>query len=201
MIDHLLLVAAREFRQIAGTRGFWITLLILPLAIAAGPIIGRFLDKSDTQRVMLIDRSGREAAAIRRRIELEHQRDVLAALSRYAERHHLDAADPQALWAQHGRWYADADVAQFIAAGGAQPALARMKRVAKPDTPAFDPPDAATMLVPTPPAIAAAPPAQLDALLKPYLHPADKNAKPISRAAGWAFGCGRTAAPRPIWSS
>ena len=28
-----LLVAAREFRQVVSTRGFWVTLLVVPLAI------------------------------------------------------------------------------------------------------------------------------------------------------------------------
>ena len=37
MFQHILLVAAREFRQIAMTRSFWITLLILPAAFAVGP--------------------------------------------------------------------------------------------------------------------------------------------------------------------
>ena len=30
----VLLVAAREVRQVLGTRGFWVMLLIVPLAIA-----------------------------------------------------------------------------------------------------------------------------------------------------------------------
>ena len=34
-MKNILLVAAREFRQIAGMRSFWLTLLILPLAIVA----------------------------------------------------------------------------------------------------------------------------------------------------------------------
>ncbi len=44
MIGRILLVATREFRQIAATRSFWVTLLILPLAFAIGPIASRFLD-------------------------------------------------------------------------------------------------------------------------------------------------------------
>jgi len=186
-LNHFLLVAAREFRQIAGTKGFWITLLILPIAIAAGPIVGRFIDKSDTQRLMLIDRSGREAGAIRQQFDLDHQRAVLSALSRYTERHHLERADPQALWAQHGRWYSDADVARFVGAGGAPAALARIKRVAAADTPAFDPPKPHTEVVPVPAGIAAAPPERIDALLQPYLHPGEKGGDKKAKALDGAL--------------
>ena len=44
MIGRILLVAAREYRQIAATRSFWVTLLILPLAFAIGPVASRFMN-------------------------------------------------------------------------------------------------------------------------------------------------------------
>jgi len=34
-MKNILIVAAREFRQIASMRSFWLTLLIMPLSIAA----------------------------------------------------------------------------------------------------------------------------------------------------------------------
>lgn len=102
MINRVLLVAAREFRQIASTRSFWVTLLILPLAFAIGPFAAQFLDKSNTDRVMLIDRTGGSVAkAVADRVALDQQRRVLTALSRYVERHHLERADPAAPWASH----------------------------------------------------------------------------------------------------
>ncbi len=55
MIQHILLVAAREFRQIAATRSFWLTLLILPVALAIGAVAPRLMEDSDTERVVLID--------------------------------------------------------------------------------------------------------------------------------------------------
>jgi ABC-2 type transport system permease protein len=201
MIDHLWLVAAREFRQIAGTKGFWITLLILPLAIAAGPIVSRFIDKSDTQRVMLVDRSGREEGAIRRQLDLDHARDVLGALGRYAARHHLETADRFAPWAQNSRWYSDADAARFIASGGAAPALARMKRVAAADTPAFEEPKRKVVLVPVPPVVASGSPARLDALLQPLLHPADKDAQALDAALYVPADFGRGGTGVRLWAN
>jgi len=118
-MKNILLVAAREFRQIAGMRSFWLTLLILPLCFAAGPLAQRFIDKDEPDQVMVIDRTGGgEARAVQQRFEIDRGRDVLTELSRYVQRHHLEAADPSALWAQHDRWYSDADVARFAASAG-----------------------------------------------------------------------------------
>lgn len=173
MMNHILLVAAREFRQIAATRSFWVTLLILPLAFAIGPVASRFLDKSDTQRVMLIDRSGGTTAqAIAARIELDEQRRVLTQLSRFVEANRLDAVDPAAPWARHDRWYSDADVAAFVAAGGVEGALAKI-RAKGGEVPTFDAPDPLYSIVPVPAAVAAAPPERVGTALDPLLRPAE----------------------------
>ncbi|HEX8840970.1 MAG TPA: ABC transporter permease [Sphingomicrobium sp.] len=179
-MNNILLVAAREFRQIAGMRSFWLTLLILPLAFAIGPLTQRFLDKNEPSRVMIIDRTGGNVArAIEQRFTIEHNRDLLTNLSRYVQRHHLEKADPQAPWAQHDRWYSDADVAAFVASGGADSAKAKLERVAPKGTPEFDAGKADYDVVAVPSAIAAAPDARLDAALKPVLKPTAKDSKPV----------------------
>lgn len=201
MMQHLLLIAIREFRQITATKGFWITLLILPLAVAVGPIAQRFLSESDTERVMLIDSSGGDAAAIRERIELDEQRDVLTALARYARRYKLEGADRQALWAQNDRWFTDADVVRFVREGGQTRALAQMRRSMAKDTPAFETPEISFEIVPTPSAVASADPATLDAALAPLLRPEgeNKDRKKLDYAvfipADFALG-----APVRLWS-
>ena len=176
MMQHILLVAIREFRQITAGKGFWVTLLILPLVFAIGPLAQRFLSESDTETVMLIDRSGGAGAAIRERLQLDWQRETLSALARYARRHDLARADPGAPWAKHDRWFTDADVAAFIAAGGQARAVERMRAAMKPGTPKFEPPEAAFKIVPTPPAVAAADPARLNATLAALLRPEGKDA-------------------------
>lgn len=171
MIQHILLVAAREFRQIAATRSFWITLLILPAALAVGPIASSVLGDSDTRTVMLIDPSGSAADAIRERIEIDRQRENLVALSRYARRYELEGADPQALWAQHDRWYGDAEVAAFAAGGGVEAAAAKLAEAAPEGTPEFEAPEAEYEIVATPDALSRTPAEGLDAALAPYLNP------------------------------
>ncbi|MBN8808207.1 MAG: ABC transporter permease [Sphingomonas sp.] len=181
MIQHIRLVAAREFRQVAMTRSFWLTLLILPLVFALGPLASRFMDKSDTDTVMVIDQAGGSAgAAIRQRVELDGQRATLDALARYVRRHDLQRADPSAPWAQGDHWFGDAEVARFVASGGLPTARAAIARVSPKNAEAFDAPDPDYRVVDTPPALATAAPATLDQALEPYLRPGDKsNRKPV----------------------
>lgn len=203
MIAHILLVAAREFRQIAATRGFWITMLIVPLAIAAGPVASRYFNESGTERVMLIDATGQEAAAIRARIALDEQRRVLLALSRYAQRHDLGHADPAAPWAQYDRIYSDADVVMFEKSGGVAGAQAQMRRFAAADTPPFKAPEPSYEIVDTPPAIAAAAPDRLDALLEPMLRPSKTDsavAKPVHYALFVPADFGRGGVAVKLWA-
>jgi ABC-type Na+ efflux pump permease subunit len=182
-MKNVLIVAAREFRQIASMKSFWLTLLILPLALGVGPLAQRFLKDDAAARVMIIDRTGGgEAEAIAARLALDHNREVLTKLSRYVERHHLESADPQALWAQHDRWYSDADVQRFAAAGGAAAVAGKLKQAAPKGTPEFEAPPADYEIVPVPPEIAKAPDAALGDALQPLLDPKEKGAKPLNYA-------------------
>jgi len=181
MFQRILLVAAREFRQIAMTRSFWLTLLILPLIFALGPIASRFIDKSDTDSVMIIDQAGgATATAIRQRVEIDGQRATLDALAQYVRRHELQRADRAAIWAQQDHWYSDAEVAKFVASGGLKTALAAIGRVSKQDADGFEAPDRDYRVIDTPPALANVAPADLGKALDPYLRPDDKsNRKPV----------------------
>ena len=202
MNNPVLLVAAREFRQIAATRGFWVTLLIIPIALAVAPISAHFMQKDHTENVMLIDPSGQAAPAIAARIELDHQRQLLQSLSRYAESHDLDRADPRAVWAHHEHYYSDAEVQAFVAGGGVKQADAAMQRVAAPDTKPFEAPESDYKIVPTPARLATSDPAALGRVLPAMVSPATKDptAQPIDYAIYIPadFVSGR--APVQIWS-
>ena len=54
----ILLVALREYRQIASTRGFWVMLLILPVVIGVTQVAGRFIRPQLTSAYVLVDASG-----------------------------------------------------------------------------------------------------------------------------------------------
>lgn len=139
MMGNVLLVAKREFRQILALKSFWLTLLILPAALALGPIFTRALDGDDATRVMLVDRSGTGAAeAIEARFAEDADRETLRRLSRHAQRYDLDEASPGAPWTQHDRWYTAEDIAAFREAGGLDGALERLKAVSPEDVPEFE---------------------------------------------------------------
>jgi ABC-type Na+ efflux pump permease subunit len=136
---NILLVAGREFKQVIALKSFWLTLLLIPIALAIGPVLGERLGEDEPTRVVVVDRAGGGAdAALKARFAFEQDQRTLAALSRYVRRHKFEGADPKAPWAQHDRWYTPADVMAFRAAGGLDGALAKIGRVKPVETPAFE---------------------------------------------------------------
>ncbi|OBX19969.1 hypothetical protein A9995_05365 [Erythrobacter sp. QSSC1-22B] len=160
----IMLVARREFRQIAAMKSFWLTLLLVPIALALGPIVGQALEDDEATRVVVLDRSGGTArAAIVDRFEFEEDRYRLSALSRYVRRHGLEQADPQAPWAQHDRWYTAADVAAFRAQGGMDAAIAALDAVKPEETSSFEAPEPQYEFPAAPETLVAASDDELDA--------------------------------------
>lgn len=197
MIQRILLVAGREFRQIAATRSFWLTLLILPIAVALGPIATRYMDRSETERLMLIDRAGGGTArAVAERLGLDEERRTMAALGRYVGRHGLERAAPGAAWVSRDRWLGDADVRAFERAGGLDAARAAIDRMKPSEVPAFKAPEPLVELVPAPAAVVAAPEAELDRALRPLL---EAKERPLTYALLIPEGFGRTPGVR-LWS-
>ncbi|MFA6219275.1 MAG: ABC transporter permease [Erythrobacter sp.] len=157
MTQNILLVARREFRQVLALKSFWLTLLILPAALALGPVLGRYLGDADAVHAVVVDRSGTGVGkALEARFAEEDDRDVLQALSRYVQRHELERADPAAPWAQHDRWYTPADIAAFRQGGGLDGARTKIARVRQGDTPEFDAPAPEYIFDAPPPALASA---------------------------------------------
>ena len=157
MNRNVLLVAAREFRQIAAMKSFWLTLLLVPVALAIGPLFGNALDEEEATRVVVLDRAGGSAAtALEQRFGFEEDRYVLRSLSRYVRRHGLENADPDAPWAQHDRWYTDADVLAFRQSGGVDRAVAQIDEARPEGTPEFDIPEPEYSFAPAPAALASA---------------------------------------------
>src|ERR1044071_5909647 len=95
----IILVAIREYRQVASTRGFWVMLLVLPVVIALTQVAGRFFRADLNSAYVLVDQSGDYEAAIDRRIRLNYQRAELGAFSAYVQRWDLGGIKPDAIWA------------------------------------------------------------------------------------------------------
>jgi ABC-2 type transport system permease protein len=149
-VRRTLLVAAREYAQVANTRGFWITLLAVPILLAISIASSIFFRPPSGSAYMLIDQTGgRYAAVIAHRIELDQQRRVLGALAAYGRRWKL-AATPAAPWASSRVWFSDLEVEAFIAAGGAPAVVAAITPRLPKDAPTFVPPTADYLRVPPP---------------------------------------------------
>lgn len=138
----ILLVAIREYRQIASTRGFWVMLLVLPAVIGITQVAGRFMRPQLNSAYVLVDASNQYAPAIEHRIELNRQRLELSDLSAYAQRWEAGSAKPDAVWAKGDRYFTDEQIEQFMAEGGAPAALELIKPKLPKDAPVYeiDPP-------------------------------------------------------------
>lgn len=136
---NVLLVAKREMLQILKMRSFWLTMLILPAALALGPLLGETLENTDPTRVAVIDRSGAGTAeALKTRFAADETQNLLRELSRYVQRYGLEHADRQASWAEQGRWYTPQDIEAFKASGGIDAALKKIEAVRSDGVPQFE---------------------------------------------------------------
>ncbi|QPC98671.1 ABC transporter permease [Qipengyuania soli] len=138
MMDNVLLVAKREFRQIVAMKSFWLTLLLLPAALAIGPLFARGLDEPESQRVVVIDRAGGTVSdAIAARFGMEADRHMMRDLARYVQKHRIEGKIPDAKWAKSDRWFSDTDVLAFRKEGGVDAAITRIDAIRGKDTPEF----------------------------------------------------------------
>jgi ABC-2 type transport system permease protein len=149
----VLLVAAREFRQIVLTRGFWVLLLAVPAALAVSILGSAAFAPRSNMAFTVVDASGRYAPLIERRLQLDDRRQVLRALSGYAARWKVASADPGAVWSIPGAWLSDAAVQRFAAEGGLAAALRRIQPRLPAGAPPFKPPQPFYIEVPPPPGV------------------------------------------------
>ena len=178
-MKNIILVAKREYRQITRMRSFWLTLLILPFAFAIAPLAQRFMSDDGADRVMVVDQGdGSSARIVADRLDLDQQRRALNELSRYVQKHKL-RSDPAALWAQHDRWYSDAEVIRFSKEGGVTAALTRLRAGLPEGTPAFESPDPQYELVPAPGELRRLQGPQLEKKVETLLRPVGEDIKRI----------------------
>jgi ABC-2 type transport system permease protein len=150
----VLLVAVREIRQVIGTRGFWVMLLIVPLAIAVSGFASSKLAPERSSAFTIVDRTGRFAPEIERKLELGYQQRVLHELSDYVARWKLAEVDPGAPWANRQGWLSDAEVKRFEASGGGEAAIEALRPHLPQGAPEFEVPDRYSVSVPAPAGVA-----------------------------------------------
>lgn len=146
----VLLVAVREIRQVIGTRGFWVMLLIVPFALAVSGFASSKLGPERSSAFTIVDRTGRYAPEIERRVELGYQQAVLRGLSEYVARWNLAGADPRAPWSNRQGWLAEGEVQRFVERGGAEAAIRELRPHLPQGAPEFDPPERFFVAAPAP---------------------------------------------------
>lgn len=189
---NVLLVAWRDFRQVTMAKGFWITLLILPIALAVSTFAGRMGKDDGGAAYVMVDASNRYGAAVTEAVELEHQRRVLAELASYARKWRREGAALEIPSAA----IADRDVAAFVAAGGADALLKRLAGSLEAEAPPFEPPPPEHLRVGAP-EVAMADTAAAHAALKPLL--GEKQAGRTVRTALY-IPTDYPASPAQIWT-
>ena len=80
----VLLVAMREFRQIVSTRGFWVMLLIVPVAIGVSVLVSSALAPNPRVAFTLVDASGRYAPQLEQRLENTPEAEIRVAAAEQA---------------------------------------------------------------------------------------------------------------------
>ena len=145
-----LLVALREFRQITSTRSFWLTLLLVPAAIAISQLSVRLLQPPPGVAVVVVDQTGRYQSVIQQRFTYDRDQEVLGDLGAYASKWKVSAKGPGDVWAEGPRLFTPADVAAFEAAGGLKTAQAELARLKPAGAPDFQPPKPGVMPIAPP---------------------------------------------------
>jgi ABC-2 type transport system permease protein len=136
-----MLVAAREIRQVLGTRGFWVMLLVVPLALAISGFASSKLAPERSSAYTIVDRTGRFAPQLDQLLELGYQQRTLRELSDYVARWKLGGVDPRAPWASRQSWLVESEVKRFVDAGGAEAALKRLRPHLPEGAPPFSVPE------------------------------------------------------------
>jgi len=151
----VLLVTAREYRRMIALPAFWVISLLIPLIVAAAPLVENLFSRSQTVGYVLLDKSGRYAAQINERVDLDYQRQVLINLLVYAQQWRAGSAAPASEGAvQAESSLSDAAVRSFAAAGGAPALLQRLQPALLPSAPAFRAPPRSFLELPLPDGVA-----------------------------------------------
>jgi len=166
-----LLVAWREYAENAKTKGFWIGILVLPVILFLSIQTPIWLDKKGTpvRFYLLIDQSDSFENVIESAMEKSYQRRVLEALKEYTRKNAIQskAVSLQLLRMDENR---PRTLDSFIALGGKEYFVERLKPELKPGAPGFEAPRRLFQRLALPDAIDAKTDLQtLSTLLKPYL--------------------------------
>lgn len=154
MIRRTLLIARQEFVKFVTRRGFLISLLMVPVILALSFGMSSFTASHTRTNVMtVVDLQGGYAAAVEQAVARDTAHQELTALAAYA-RANIDRLVLRKKAPDLDRWFDApgriASVNAFAAAGGWQPAFARLSPLLRAGAPVFAPPKPTVALIPPP---------------------------------------------------
>ncbi|MCC6919111.1 MAG: ABC transporter permease [Alphaproteobacteria bacterium] len=167
------LVAIREYRHHAKSKGFWLMMVIVPLVAALAALIPQWVQENKPTRAFaVIDQAdGTVLAAIDAALANDEQKRTLAAVKDYAAEHIPAESIPllSPFAPARGQITGD-DVKAFLAFGGLAKVNELLPVLARPGSPPFVPPAPRFARINIPSDIdTAADPAAIGAALSPYL--------------------------------
>ena len=188
-MKYALLVAWREFAESTKAKGFWISIFLMPAMLFLSIQAPIWLEQKATpvRYYVLVDQSNTLAPAIEAALEKNYQRRMLEALGDYSRRYSVAPTNSNPLGLDGDGEANPRSVEAFIAKGGKDAALDRLKPQLKHDAPAFQSPRRPYQVVNLPAEISSD--SNLPAIaegLKPYLR-GDKqleyNGQPVPLSA------------------
>ncbi len=172
-LRRIFLVATREYKHHARSKGFWLTMLIVPVIISLSGLVPAWMQENKPVKTfVVIDQSGTGIVPV---IDEALKRDAakrdLIAFKDYVSDHVPAGKQPGDLpFSLQSEEVSSADVAGFMAWGGVEKAKAFLPSVARDGSPLFKAPGARFVRVDVPQGIdGAADPAAIGAALGPYL--------------------------------
>jgi ABC-2 type transport system permease protein len=165
-MKYTLLIALREYAENAKTKGFWIGIFMLPLMITISIAVSTKLSKVEPSRYfVVVDKSGAFAEPIKHSVEWTYQRSVLQALAQYVKENLEPGKRAEIDLGNH-----QAAVDAFIAAGGKDAYLVKLRPLLRANAPAFKEPSRPFVPIDLPREIDSSASAEaILAQLKPYL--------------------------------
>src|SRR5690349_10627633 len=140
-MKYALLVAWREFAESIKAKGFWISIFLMPTMLFFSIQAPMWLEQKATpvRYYVLVDQSGSLAKPIESALEKNYRRRVLEALGEYSRKYSAQPSSNPLGLDSDGEANPRA-VDSFIAKGGKDAALERLKPNLKSDAPAFQSP-------------------------------------------------------------
>ena len=134
----ILLVAQREIRQVIATKGFWIMLAALPVALGISGFASSALAPESSTAYTIVDETGQYGAALQQVVETGQWQSELRDLAEYVERWELEEHAGDAPWANRQAWLSQTELARFAELGGAEAAVAQLAPHLEDGTPEFE---------------------------------------------------------------